>query len=469
VGAPLMIGVAGIRGIVGESLTPEVVSRFAAAFARGLERGAVIVGRDARPSGAAVYHAVAAGVMGAGRDVIDLGLATTPTTEIAVEHLRGAGGIVLTASHNPAPWNALKFLSARGEFLGPRAGLKVRARFDRGRDLWVGAPRLGAAARENAALDWHLERVLSLPALDLERIRARALTVAVDGCASVGGLAVPRLLERLGARVIEVDCVPNGRFTRELEPLPEHLGRLGDAVRAGGADFGVALDPDADRAALVDGTGTPLGEEYTVALGTQVVLSRRRGPVVTNLSTSRIVDAVCERAAVPLYRSPVGEAHVVAMMRARGAVAGGEGNGGMIVPDAHFGRDGLVATALVAQALAASGRNVRELADDLPRLHMLKTKLPRPDESWERIDARLTRAFKGHARRTLDGLHLSHADEWVHVRASGTEPVVRVIAESPDPARTRALVATARAALAGRGAGRSQRAQARGRTRTRKG
>ena len=278
-----MISVAGVRGIVGESLTPPVIARFAAAFARSVPAGAVVVGRDARRSGPAVYHAVAAGLMGAGRDLVDLGLATTPTTQIAVEHLRAAGGIILTASHNPAPWNALKFLSARGEFLSAAAGKKVLARYESGRGLAVAYDHLGAESQATEALEWHLERVLSLEFVEVPMVRERALRVAVDGCSSVGGIAVPRLLERLGAHVIEVDCVPDGRFTRELEPLPEHLGRLCRAVREGGADFGVAVDPDADRAAFVDARGVPLGEEYTVALGTAAVLGRRRGPVVTNL------------------------------------------------------------------------------------------------------------------------------------------------------------------------------------------
>ena len=441
-----MISVAGVRGIVGESLTPEVVSRFAAAFARTLSSGPVVVGRDARPSGPTIHHAVAAGLRAAGRDMVDLGLATTPTTQVAVEHLGAAGGIILTASHNPPPWNALKFLSSRGEFLSAAAGERVKTRSESARDLWTRFDRLGGERREEAALEWHLERVLGLEALDLAAIRARRLTVVVDGCSSVGGLAVPRLLDRLGARVIELDCVPDGRFTRELEPLPEHLGRLSQAVREGSADFGVALDPDADRAALVDERGEPLGEEYTVALGSSVVLARTRGPVVTNLSTSRILDVVCARAGVRLYRTPVGEAHVVAGMRAHGAVAGGEGNGGMIVPAAHLGRDGLVATALVAQALAG-GKTLRELADELPRLAMIKLKLPRPTGRWDRLATRLRGQFRGFRVETADGLRFSRGDEWVHVRPSGTEPVIRVIAESATGPRTRELVDGAREAL----------------------
>lgn len=448
--APLMISVAGIRGIVGESLTPPVVSRFAAAFARSLDEGPVVVGRDARISGPLVYHAVAAGLRGAGRDVVDIGLATTPTTQMAVEHLGAAGGVILTASHNPAPWNALKFLSSRGEFLGPAEGRAVRDRFEADRDLWTTFDHLGVERRENDALEWHLERVLGLEFVHVPAIRARKLHVVVDGCASVGGVAVPALLERLGARVTLLDCEPNGRFTRELEPLPEHLGALGAKVREVGADYGVALDPDADRAAFVDAEGRPLGEEYTVVLGTRVVLATRKGPVVTNLSTSRMLDTVCAAAGVSLHRTPVGEAHVVAGMRAHGAVAGGEGNGGMILPAAHLGRDGLVAVALVSQALAAGG-TLRDLARTLPEYVMIKDKLARPEEPWEQADARLRRAFEGWQVDTADGLRFGRGEDWVHVRPSGTEPVVRVIAETPEAGRTRALVDQAWRALAAKG------------------
>jgi len=442
-----MISVAGIRGIVGASLTPPVVARFAAAFARGLEPGPVVVGRDARRSGPMVLRAVAAGLTGAGRDMIDIGLATTPATQIAVEETHAAGGVILTASHNPSEWNALKFLSGRGEFLDAETGAVVRRRYESGDGLWEPFDRLGGESQESRALEWHLKRVLALPVVDGPAIRRRHLKVAVDGCASVGGVAVPRLLRDLGCEVVELDCTPDGRFTRELEPLPEHLGALGRTVRESRADFGVALDPDADRAAFVDADGVPLGEEYSLALAAQVVLAAHKGPVVTNLSTSRIIDAVCAHAGVALHRTPVGEAHVVAGMRAHGAIVGGEGNGGVILPAAHYGRDGLVAAALVCQALAASRATLRALADTLPKLSMVKSKLGRPDEPWERTAPRLREAFPEHAADAADGLRLSRDEEWVHIRPSGTEPVVRVIAESPSETRTRELVERARRVL----------------------
>jgi phosphomannomutase len=443
-----MISVAGVRGIVGQSLTPPVLARFAAAFAAELPPGEVVVGRDARVSGPMVYEAVAAGLMAAGRDVADLGLATTPATQLAVETLRAAGGIILTASHNPAEWNALKFLSDRGEFIDAERGARVRARFEADRDLWTSFDRLGTPRKESRADDWHLDRVLKLGDIDVSAIRRRALKVVVDGCASVGGVTAPRLLRELGATVVELDCVPNGAFTRELEPLPEHLGNLAKAVRDAKADLGVALDPDADRAAFVDGGGVPLGEEFTLALAAATVLEHRQGPVVTNLSTSRMMDAVCARAHVPLLRTPVGEAHVVAAMRQHEAVVGGEGNGGVILPAAHYGRDGLVAIALIAQSMR-NGESLRALADRLPRLVMRKQKAGRSAEPWERAADRLRAAFPGFEVESSDGMRLSHGDDWVHVRPSGTEPVVRVIAESPSDARTGELVSLASRALAG--------------------
>jgi phosphomannomutase len=315
----------------------------------------------------------------------------------------------------------------------------VRAGYETGPEPWVAFDRLGSERADTGALDRHVRRVMALDVIEPAAIRARRLHVVVDGCASVGGVAVPKLLGELGARVEELDCVPNGVFTRELEPLPEHLGSLGERVGATGADFGVALDPDGDRAALVDATGRPLGEEYTVALGTEVVLARHRGPVVTNLSTSRMMEDVCARAGVPLTRTPVGEAHVVGAMRALGAVAGGEGNGGMILPACHYGRDGLVAVALVCQALAV-GRTLRELADGLPRYCMIKDKLSRSEESWDHAAERLRRAFSDYASDLTDGLRLTRGEGWVHIRPSGTEPIVRVIAESPSDDATRALV-----------------------------
>jgi phosphomannomutase len=444
---PLMISVAGIRGIVGDSLTPPVVARFAAAFAQELGPGPIVVGRDARTTGPMVLRAALAGLNAAGRDVVDIGLATTPATQLAVEHLKAAGGLILTASHNPAPWNALKFLSSRGEFLDAETGGKVRARYEADASLYVPWDRVGSVREEQGSLAWHLERVLGLDVIDVNAIRARKLKIAVDGCRSAGGVALPKLIEALGGTPVLLDCEPDGRFTRELEPLPEHLGALGETVRKSGADFGVAADPDADRAAFVDHEGVPLGEEYTVVLGTDEVLRKHRGPIVTNLSTTRMLEDVAKRHGVTLHRTPVGEAHVVGAMRAHGAIAGGEGNGGMILPAAHYGRDSLVAVALIAQSLARTGEPLRALTRTLPAYHMVKEKVARPDTPWEVQADRLRRDFQGWALDTADGLRFSRDEEWLHVRASGTEPVVRLIAETPTAPRTRSVIEDARRSL----------------------
>ncbi len=442
-----MVSVAGVRGVVGDSLTPPVASRYAAAFARVCGPGEVVVGRDARLSGPMIQQAVSAGLRAAGCDVIDLGLATTPTVEIAVETLGAQGGVILTASHNPPQWNALKLLDSRGEFLDPATGERVHARAEAAEDLWVGFEAVGAERREEGALDWHLRRVLAMPELEVEVFRRRGLRVVVDGCASVGGVAVPRLLEELGCRVTRLDCEPNGRFTRELEPLPEHLGALADRVRAAGADLGVALDPDADRVAFVDERGVPLGEELSLALAARTVLARRPGPVVTNLSTSLIMDDIARSAGVALHRTPVGEAHVVRVMREVGAVIGGEGNGGVIAPAVHYGRDGLVGTVLVCLGVITAQRPLSEVASELPRYVMWKRKFPLDARAWGGFEQRLRDQFQGMALDARDGLRFSADGEWVHVRPSGTEPVVRVIAESRSEDRTRQLCERARASL----------------------
>jgi phosphomannomutase len=446
--APLMVSVAGVRGVVGGSLTPIVAATWAAAFARQVGPGVVVVGRDARASGPALYQAVAAGLRAAGCDVVDVGLATTPTVEIAVGHLRARGGIVLSASHNPAEWNALKLLSARGEFIDPRTGAEVMRRAQSGDDLWVPFDALGSERREQGALEWHVDRVLAMSELDREALGRRGLKVVVDGCSSVGGTAVPPLLETLGCTVVRLDCEPDGRFTRELEPLPEHLGALGRAVKDSRADLGIALDPDADRLALVDERGAALGEEYSLALAAQVVLSRRRGPAVTNLSTSLMMEEITRAAGVPLLRTPVGEAHVVQGMRESGAVVGGEGNGGVIIPAVHYGRDGLVGAALACQAVLDAGAPLSAVAERLPRYVMAKEKHPLGTGGWEAAAARLRAAFDGMAVDARDGLRFAGEDEWVHVRPSGTEPVMRLIAESRRPERTRELCEAARRALA---------------------
>jgi len=440
-----MVSVSGIRGVVGDSLTVPVLVDYAAAFGRFLEGGAVVIGRDSRPSGPWVCDVVTAALRGVGCDVIDVGPVPTPAVQVAVLEHQAAGGIVVSASHNPGPWNALKLLDARGEFLDADASARYRATVGR-EGAWATHEGLGTRREAAGAVADQVRRALAHPDL-APRAWPRRPRIVVDGCRSVGGLSTPLALREIGAEVVELDCVPDGLFTRGLEPVPENLGALGRAVVEAGADFGLAHDPDADRCALVGPDGIPVGEEATLALVVRVVLARRKGPVVTNLSTSRMVEDLAEAAGVPCARTAVGEAHVVTGMRRDGAVIGGEGNGGVIAPEAHLGRDGTVAAVLVAQAWADAGGDFAAAVRSLPRYVMMKDKVDGVRD-WPERARELRTLFAECALDTTDGLRFARDRAWLHVRPSGTEPIVRLIAESPDAAATQELLARARRAFA---------------------
>lgn len=443
--APLMVGVSGIRGIVGESLTLPVLADFSAAFGRLMPKGPIVIGRDARLSGPWVQGVVESALTGVGRDVLDVGLATTPAVQIAVLELRAAAGIVISASHNPAPWNALKLLDSNGEFLG--AGAAARLQEGLGQNgPWADHAHLGRVETREGAVAWQIARALALPWIERKSFPRQA-RVVVDGCRSVGGLATPEALRELGAHVVEHDCTPDGRFTRGLEPVAEHLGALGKVVVEERADFGVAHDPDADRTALVGPDGVPFGEETTLALAVRTVLARRKGTVVTNLSTSRMIDDLAEEAGVRCVRTKVGEAHVVAGMRAHQAVIGGEGNGGVIAPESHYGRDGTVAAVLALQAWADAKGDLAGAVRALPRYVMMKDKVDGVRD-WPARAGDLRALFAGQQVDETDGLRFATDRAWIHVRPSGTEPIVRLIAESPDRATTQELLARARTAFA---------------------
>lgn len=446
----LMVSVSGIRGRVGESLTPEVVVRYASAFgAWALARGgsdALVVGRDSRVSGPIVHRLAVAAVQMTGCRVIDIGLTTTPTCQLAVEHHHAGGGLMISASHNPVEWNAMKFIGPSGLFLEKAEGEAMRALVESGIPLatW---DRLGAIVEDAEAAARHLEQVLALPYLDIERIRARRFKVALDCVRGAGSVIIPQLLERLGCEVVSIHMEPDGRFPHEPEPVPANLSELEQLVRESGADIGLAVDPDVDRLAVVSEEGKAIGEDYTLALAAMLVLRHRKGPVVTNLSTSRLVEDVARLAGVEAVRAPVGEVNVAVRMREVGAVVGGEGNGGVILPELHLGRDAPVGVALMLQLLAEEGRPLSEVAGGLPRYVIVKDKLDRPDASLEAVYAALQGAFPDATPDLQDGLRLAWDDRWVHVRPSGTEPIVRVIAEAPTREAARELVRRSREPL----------------------
>lgn len=447
--AGLMVSVSGIRGKVGEALTPEIVASYAAAFgawALAKNERPIVVGRDSRVSGPMFHRVAIAALQSVGANVIDIGLTTTPTCQLAVEDHGAAGGIMLSASHNPIEWNALKFIGPTGLFLEAHEGEEMRALVESGipRAKWSG---LGSVEEDSKAADRHIDHILEIPYLDVEAVRARKFQVALDGVHGAGSVIVPALLERLGCKVSAIHMQPDGRFPRPPEPVAENLGELEQLVRDTKAAVGFAIDPDVDRLALVSEAGKAIGEDYTLALAAMLVLRHLKGPVVTNLSTSRVVEDAVTRGGSILTRAPVGEINVAVRMRDMRAVVGGEGNGGVILPEVHLGRDAPVGIALILQLMTETGQSISELAAGLPRYVIVKDKLDRPKASLESVYAALVQEFADARSDTQDGLRLAWNDRWLHVRPSGTEPIVRVIAEAPTEADARALVQRAREPL----------------------
>ncbi|HET7583614.1 MAG TPA: phosphoglucosamine mutase [Gemmatimonadaceae bacterium] len=447
----LMVSVSGIRGRIGEALTPEVVARYAAAFGVWACRTAgtlrIVVGRDTRVSGPMLHRVVLAALESVGCEVVDVGIAATPTIQLAVEDTHAAGGLAITASHNPVEWNALKFIGSSGRFLDADEGASMRAVADAviPRVRW---DALGTVRGDDGATGRHIERILGIPFLDVSRIRARRFHVALDCVRGAGGVIIPPLLERFGCRVTAINLELDGRFPRPPEPVAENLGGLEALVRECGADVGIAIDPDADRMAIVSEVGHAIGEDYTLALASRLVLRYRPGPVVANLSTSLIVDEVAAEAGSAVIRAPVGEANVAARMRNEGAAIGGEGNGGVILSEVHLGRDAPVAVALLLQMMVEDDEPISATTARYGEYRIVKDKLDRPNASLEAVYDTLRQSMAEAAADTQDGLRLAWADRWLHVRPSGTEPIVRVIAEAPTEADARLLIARAREPLA---------------------
>jgi phosphomannomutase len=451
----LMVSVSGVRGRVGEGMTVEVVARFAAAFGAyirersGKSRPRIVLGRDTRTSGPMFSRIVAGSLQSVGCDVTDIGVAPTPTALHSIAALEADGGIVVTASHNPVEWNALKLASGAGMFLDADEAPLMRA-FINDRALPRAAwDELGNVQEDSGAADRHLQAVLDMRYLDIEALRARRFRVALDCIRGAGAVLLPRLLEELGCEVIGLNLEPDGRFPREPEPVADNLGELERLVQQSGADVGMATDPDSDRLSLVSSDGRAIGEDFTLALAATLVLRHMPGPVVTNLSTSRLLRDVADRAGVELHLAPVGEIHVARRMQQVGAVIGGEGNGGVILPDVQYTRDAAVAVALVLQLLLEDGRPLAEIVTSHERYVIVKDKLPHDAGPLEAVYATLEQQLAAPAADRQDGLRLDWPDErrWLHLRASGTEPILRIIAEARTEQEARQLIDQARHAL----------------------
>lgn len=438
----LIKSISGIRGTIGgpqgDGLSPVDIVKFTAAYATFISRieggcrRPIVVGRDARLSGPMVEGLVCSTLTAMGFDVVNIGMASTPTTELAVTGEKAAGGIIITASHNPKQWNALKLLNCEGEFLNDAQGKEVLRIADEGDIIFAGVDNLGKIFTNNTWNRRHIDRVLALRLVDAEAIRKAGFTVAVDAVNSVGGVVIPQLLRALGVEnIIELNCEPTGRFAHTPEPIPQNLTQISELMADGKADVGFVVDPDVDRLAIVMENGEMFVEEYTLVSVADYVLSHTPGATVSNLSSSRALRDVTRRHGCDYSAAAVGEVNVVTKMKETGAVIGGEGNGGVIYPEAHYGRDALVGVALFLTLLAKSGKKVSELRKTYPAYEIAKNKIElTPDIDVDAILAAVKQKFAGEQITDIDGVKIDFADSWVHLRKSNTEPIIRIYSEA---------------------------------------
>lgn len=437
----LIKSISGIRGTIGgkvnEGLTPLDTVKFAAAYGTWLKQNnlgklRVVIGRDARISGQMVSDLVASTLIGLGIDVVDLGLSTTPTVEVAVPLENAQGGIILTASHNPKQWNALKLLNEKGEFISGEEGQIVLALADSEAFDFAEVDDLGKITKNDSYLQKHIDLILNLPLVNKEAIKAADFSIVVDAVNSTGGIFVPAMLEALGVSdITKIYCDPTGEFPHNPEPLPEHLTDLSDKIKSSGAQLGITVDPDVDRLALVCEDGSMFGEEYTLVAVADYVLSKTPGSTVSNLSSTRALRDVTENIGEKYHASAVGEVNVVNLMKAENAVIGGEGNGGVIYPELHYGRDSLVGIALFLSLLAEKQMKVSELRDSYPKYTISKNKIQlTPDIDVDSILSKMATKYANYEVDTVDGVKIYIEKEWVHLRKSNTEPIIRVYSES---------------------------------------
>lgn len=449
----LIKSISGIRGTIGgkvdENLTPLDVVKFTSAFGTWLQNNKnkkdliLVIGRDARISGQMVSSLVTATLQGLGIHVIDLGLSTTPTVEVMVPELKADGGIILTASHNPKQWNALKLLNEKGEFISGKDGeemLEIAANED---FSYAEVDDLGSYEVRNDGIDIHIQKVLDLPLVDAEKVKQKGFKVVVDGVNSTGGIAIPALLKKMGVEVVELYCTPNGHFPHNPEPLKEHLTDICEKVVAEKADFGIVVDPDVDRLAFVSNDGEMFGEEYTLVAVADYVLSKTPGNTVSNMSSSRALRDVTVNRKGSYQASAVGEVNVVELMKATNAIIGGEGNGGIIYPEIHYGRDALVGVALFLTHLAEIGGTVAELKASFPQYYMSKNKIElTPTLDVDAILKAMTEKYLNEEVSTIDGVKIDFANSWAHLRKSNTEPIIRIYTEAPSQSEADDLAET---------------------------
>ncbi len=435
-----MVSISGIRGIVGESLTPETVVRYASAFAEYSGRGTIVIGRDGRASGKILGNIVSSTLLAMGCDVVAIGVCPTPTVELAVQRSGAAGGIAITASHNPGEWNGMKFIGSKGMFLDAMENERFWAIANQPQ-RYARWDKVGTHTANDSFLKQHADIVLGLPYIDIETIKKRKFKIVLDCINAAGGVIVPAMLQRLGCTVVEMNCDVSGIFSRKPEPIPENLGVLCQRVRDEKADVGIAVDPDVDRLVLITEKGEPFGEEYTIVSAVKFILEKLSTPqsalrtphsVVVNLSTTRAVDDIARMFGAEVVRTPVGEINISKKMKEIGAVIGGEGSGGVILPAIHYGRDAIVGIALLLEQLAEFGGTASEFRASLPEYSIVKGIVPIEQQMADTIIAEIKkRHVQNGSANTDDGLKMDFGKSWVHIRKSNTEPILRILAEAP--------------------------------------
>ncbi len=428
----LMVSISGIRGIVGDGLDPKTIVEFASAYADFIGEGKIVIGRDSRVTGEMVKSLLIGTLTAKGLDVIDIGICPTPTVQLTVKNLKANGGIAISASHNPNQWNALKLLNSTGQFMTPDEHQQLKTKL--GSDIYVYKTweKVGKVTLYPEAIEEHIKAVMGISCIDVEAIRKRKFRILADCVNGAGYDCIPELLERFGCEVIKMDCEKTGIFPRLPEPIPENLGETFRRVKESKADIGIIVDPDVDRLVLVTEKGEPFIEENTITQAVKFYLSKKKGAVVVNLSTTRAVRDIAAQNGCKSYMSAVGEANVVQKMKETNAIIGGEGSGGVILPEVHYGRDALIGIALTLQHLLEFGGTMSELKQSLPRYEIAKRKIELTKQSPAAIFAVLKEKSVGAVINEEDGLHLDFPDYWVHCRASNTEPIIRIICEARD-------------------------------------
>lgn len=441
----LLKSISGIRGIVGKTSTPEEVLRYSSAFGNYCKGGRIVLGSDTRKSGEVFKSAVLSGLLATGCEVVDLGICPTPTVGMAVKDLRAKGGIMITASHNPEEWNGLKFFSSNGIFLDEKESRRFYSLAEK-RISYSDWNKLGEIQSDEGWIEKHIQRILKLSCIKVNKIKKKKFRVVLDCNNGAGSSIAPELLKRLGCKIIEFNCNLTGEFVHKPEPIPENLTLLCRKVKEAKADLGFALDPDADRLAIVSEKGIPLGEEYTLALCVDFVLSKIKSDVVINNSTSMVIDDIARKYGVKVYRTKVGEVYVASHLKKIKGKIGGEGNGGVILPENHYGRDAQVGMALILQYLAETDKKITQLKESLPQYYQQKDKISL-SSNFDRKLKKYLKRFSIDSLNYIDGVKVELENSWINIRKSNTEPIIRVMAEAPTREKARSLVLEAKKAL----------------------